>query len=51
MSFRTADLCDEHDDLVQVAESLFGDFGGLDRFCGPIATIKGTIGSWFGVTR
>ena len=40
MSFRTADLCDEHDDLVQVAESLFGDFGGLDRFCGPIATIK-----------
>ena len=40
MKFRTADLCDDHDAILQVAEGLFGDFGGLDCFCGMISTVK-----------
>ena len=40
MKFRTADLCDEHDAILQVAEGLFGDFGGVDCFCGIISTVK-----------
>jgi regulator of ribonuclease activity A len=39
MSFKTADLCDAHED-VQVCEPLFRDFGGSPRFSGPISTIK-----------
>ncbi len=39
MKFSTADLCDAHPE-VHVAESIFGDFGGLDAFAGPIATLK-----------
>ncbi len=40
MKFRTADLCDDHDAILQVAEGVFGDFGGLNCFCGTIATVK-----------
>ena len=40
MHFRTADLCDDHDESLHVAEGLFGDFGGLDSFFGRISTIK-----------
>lgn len=40
MAFKTADICDDHPDEVQVAESIFGDFGGHETFFGPISTIK-----------
>ena len=39
VTFSTADLCDAHSEL-QVAEPLFADFGGLDAFAGPVATLK-----------
>lgn len=41
MSFKTADLCDDHFDngYIQVAEPMFGDFGGELRFHGEIHTI------------
>lgn len=40
MSQQTADLCDTHGDRLQVVEPLFSDFGGRERFFGPIRTIK-----------
>lgn len=40
MSFKTADLCDEHSDNLQICEPGFSSFGGRSRFYGPIATIK-----------
>jgi len=40
MTFKTADLCDDHADQLQIAEPLFRDYGGLEAFSGPIATIK-----------
>ena len=40
ISFSTADLCDEHGDMVQVADPIFRDFGGVISFSGPIATVK-----------
>ena len=40
MEFTTADLCDAFPELVQVAQPLFRDFGGLDRFAGPIETLR-----------
>ena len=40
MPFATADLCDEFGAEVQVAEPLFRDWGGLERFTGPIATLR-----------
>jgi regulator of ribonuclease activity A len=40
MSFKTTDLCDQYADVVQIAEPLFGDFGGLIAFAGPIVTLK-----------
>jgi regulator of ribonuclease activity A len=36
----TADLCDEFGAEVRVAEPLFRDWGGVDHFAGPIATLK-----------
>lgn len=39
MSYATTDLSDAHPE-AQVAEPLFGDFGGRDAFHGPIATLK-----------
>lgn len=41
MTFKTADLCDDHFDngYVQVCEPIFGDFGGNLRFHGEIHTI------------
>lgn len=38
--FSTADLCDDHGDLVQVADPIFRDFGGATGFSGPITTVK-----------
>ncbi|MEM7217500.1 MAG: ribonuclease E activity regulator RraA [Pseudomonadota bacterium] len=34
------DLFDANPDVLIAAEPLFSDFGGRERFCGPIATIK-----------
>ena len=40
MTHKTTDLCDEYSDILQVAEPLFADFGGITAFFGPIATVK-----------
>jgi regulator of ribonuclease activity A len=40
MSFKTADLCDEYSDSLQICEPGFSDFGGRRRFSGQISTIK-----------
>lgn len=39
MSYATTDLSDKHPE-AQVADPIFGDFGGKDKFHGPIKTIK-----------
>lgn len=40
MGFKTADLCDDHADKVQIAEPIFGDYGGDISFFGPLSTLK-----------
>ena len=40
MTFKTADLCDQHTAEVEVAQPLFRHYGGRRQFCGPIATLK-----------
>lgn len=40
MSFKTADLCDEYPESLQICEPGFVDFGGRKRFFGEISTIK-----------
>ncbi|HEV7366153.1 MAG TPA: ribonuclease E activity regulator RraA [Gemmatimonadales bacterium] len=40
MEFTTADLCDAFPQLIQVAEPLFREYGGVGRFGGPIDTLK-----------
>jgi regulator of ribonuclease activity A len=40
VDIRTADLCDQFSDELQVCEPMFGDFGGKLQFGGQIATIK-----------
>lgn len=40
MNFKTADLCDHFQDIVEIAEEPFGDFGGRPCFCGVIETVK-----------
>jgi regulator of ribonuclease activity A len=40
MSFTTSDLCDAFPAVVQVAHPLFRDYGGLERFFGPIETLR-----------
>ena len=37
--FTTADLCDEFGPIVRVAEPVFKDYGGVESFCGQIATV------------
>ena len=36
----TTDLCDKHADTIDVSEPIFGDFGGVEKFFGPISTVK-----------
>jgi regulator of ribonuclease activity A len=36
----TPDLCDQHGDVVQVAEPIFRHYGGQQQFGGAVATIK-----------
>jgi len=40
MGISTADLTDDHRDVVQVAEPMFRDFGGRKAFAGSVETIK-----------
>ena len=40
MPFATPDLCDEFGAEVRVAEPLLRNFGGVERFAGPIATLR-----------
>ena len=40
MTFKTADLCDEHSDTLQIAEPGMDGFGGRARFYGKISTVK-----------
>jgi regulator of ribonuclease activity A len=40
VDIKTADLCDQFIDELEVCEPLFGDYGGELRFNGQIATIK-----------
>lgn len=40
MNIKTADLCDEHIEKLQVAEDIFNDFGGRKTFNGEIVTVK-----------
>lgn len=40
MTYKTTDLCDGYSDILQIAEPIFGDFGGIAAFSGPIATVK-----------
>lgn len=40
MQFKTADLCDDHEGNVSVAQPLFKDYGGNISFAGQIFTIK-----------
>lgn len=38
--FKTADLCDDHSDTLQIAQPLFRDFGANISFSGVISTVK-----------
>jgi regulator of ribonuclease activity A len=38
--FATADLCDAHPEQVRVADAVFRDYGGLQRFAGSIDTLQ-----------
>jgi regulator of ribonuclease activity A len=40
VEFTTADLCDGFPELVQLVEPLFREFGGIEKFAGPIETLK-----------
>ncbi|HIG79950.1 MAG TPA: RraA family protein [Cycloclasticus sp.] len=40
MTFKTADLCDDFSDDLQIVTPMFQSFGGLPRFTGAIQTVK-----------
>lgn len=40
MNIQTADLCDQHEELVQIVAPMFQSYGGHRSFGGPIATLK-----------
>jgi regulator of ribonuclease activity A len=40
MDFKTADLYDQHTEYIRVCEPIFGDYGGVVRFAGAVATVK-----------
>lgn len=40
MSWQTADLCDAHRPLLQVAEPVFHSYGGLSQVEAPLVTVK-----------
>lgn len=40
MNFKTADLCDQYSETLEIAEPLFRDYGANSTFYGRISTIK-----------
>jgi regulator of ribonuclease activity A len=40
VNFKTADLCDEFEHSVRMAEPLFQDYGRATSFCGRMVTVK-----------
>lgn len=40
MPIKTADLCDGHEDELQIADPVLKNFGGRRAFHGPISTVK-----------
>jgi regulator of ribonuclease activity A len=40
VQFTTADLCDQFPGLVQVAQPLLREYGGLEKFAGAIETLR-----------
>jgi regulator of ribonuclease activity A len=40
VDFTTADLCDEYSQLIRVLDPLFRNYGGTDRFSGPVETVQ-----------
>jgi regulator of ribonuclease activity A len=40
VEFTTADLCDAFPQLIQVAEPVFREYGGISSFAGPIDTLR-----------
>ena len=40
MEFKTADLSDDHRDILQVASPIFVTYGEKTSFCGEIVTVK-----------
>jgi regulator of ribonuclease activity A len=38
--FNTADLCDAYPESIHVLEPLFRDYGGTERFSGPVETVQ-----------
>lgn len=40
MDFSTSELCDNFPELVDVVEPLFAGYGGRERFCGQLLTVK-----------
>lgn len=40
MTFKTADLCDDFSDSLQIVRPMFQSFGGNKRFSGAIQTVK-----------
>ena len=40
MDFKTADLCDDHSENIQIAQPGMLSYGGMARFAGRIITIK-----------
>ncbi|WP_207471132.1 ribonuclease E activity regulator RraA [Paracoccus fontiphilus] len=40
MTFKTADLCDDHAGNIQICSAPLRSFGSRLRFCGPIQTVR-----------
>jgi regulator of ribonuclease activity A len=40
VDFTTADLCDAYPQAIEVAQPLFQEYGGVERFAGPIETLR-----------
>jgi regulator of ribonuclease activity A len=40
VDFTTADLCDEHPQLISVLAPLFRNYGATERFSGPVETVQ-----------
>jgi regulator of ribonuclease activity A len=40
VDFTTADLCDAYAGKVRVAQPLFHEYGGVEKFAGPIETLR-----------